>query len=436
MIQYIEFWVESLYRLCRRYWIRVCGMIVLLTTGLYLWGQVHGQNDTLQDLAEEYADTYGTWTYYNTRENLSDDQFYLYLDEANQVYYSNLLEFRQKLLDEKSWQYTPFVEQFIEVVDMEVPAPFLYGYESGWTEGAVQYIEEYGKTAYFTKAIQVSDCFFDLFSISVKEGRRFAEEDYEIKEGQPVPVLLGNDYEGVLSVGDTFQGYYFFMPVTFQVAGFLEDHSFFYSETEKEFLSCGRYVIIPAFLTGIDSESERMMLLGQIGGILASDQGYPELKETYDRLKKECGLERWQMGIADPNRYRNIHTQMSMYQSMSDEVLGEFRVILWLVLGFIVISQVFVVCGLIRAQYREYGIHLLCGASFGMIGANIIGLVCLILVVSDGMAVFLLWMLAHVGWSTIGSIQLIVAVIGVVLIGVPLLYLKHTQVGELIGGRE
>lgn len=411
-------------------------MAVLLTAGLYLLGQVHGQNDALQDLSVAYAETYGTWTYYNTRENLSDDQFYLYLDDANEVYYSDLLKFRQKLLNEESWQYTPFVEQFIEVVDMEIPEPFLYGYESGWTEGSVQYIEEYGKTAYFTKAVQVSNSFFDLFSISVSEGREFTEDDYIIKEGESVPVLLGTAYESVFSIGDTFQGYYFFMPITFQVVGFLEDHSFFYSETGKEFLSCERYVMIPAFITGTDSYSERIMLLEQMGGILASDKGYPELKQRYDNIKKECGLQRWQMGIADPNRYQNVHTRLNVYQSMSDEVLEEFQIILWLIVALLVVSQIFVICGLIRTQYKEYGIWFLCGASFGTIAANVIGLVCLILVVSDGMAVLLLWIQAGIGWKTVCLLQLVVVGIGMVLVAVPLLYLKYTQIEELIGGRE
>lgn len=433
MLQYILFTLSNIYRLLTRHKVLIWSMILLLSGGLYLLGQINGQNHILNENAEKYAETYGANTYYLTREFLSDNDYYLYLEDNNTSDYQRLLHFRNNLLENTAWDYTILVEQPVDIMGIQISEEFLYGYEDGYASSSVFTYNE--STYYTTKTLQVSEKFFPVFSIELSDGNFFTVNDYEYAKETVVPVLLGSSYKKLFSIGDVFTGNYMSETMTFEVAGFLKENSFFFSTFSNSFVSCERYIIMPALHTETAEYFSKIMLLQQMGGILVSDMGYPETRDQYNALLEEAGLDKWEMGIADPDRFNQIGLQLETYQSMTDEVLGQFDLILIIVLCFIIISQIFIICGFIREQHREYGIYMLCGATFGQIAATILGVVCIILLTGDMIAALLLHY-AGISLNTIGMLQLVVVGMGVVLISIPLLYLRKMNVSDIIGGRE
>ncbi len=433
MLQYILFTVSNIYRLLTRHKVLIWSMILLLSGGLYLLGQIHGQNNTLQENAEKYAETYGNKTHYLTREFLSDNDFYLYLEDSNTSDYQRLLQFRNNLLKNAAWDYTILVEQPVDITGTRLPNEFLYGYEGGYDNYSISTYN--GSTYYTVKTIQVSEKFFSIFSIELSEGQMFTADDYEYRKDKTIPVLLGSAYQELFSIGDIFTGNYMSETMTFEIAGFLKENSFFFNKSSNSFVSCERYIIMPALHTQTLESFSKFMLLQQMGGILVSDMGYPETRDQYNALLEEAGLDKWEMGIADPDRFNQIGLQLETYQSMTDEVLGQFDLILIIVLCFIIISQIFIICGFIREQHREYGIYMLCGATFGQIASTILSVVCIILLTGDLIAALLLYY-AGISLKTIGMLQFVVIGMGIVLISIPLLYLRKMNVSDIIGGRE
>ncbi len=85
----------------------------------------------------------------------------------------------------------------------------------------------------------------------ISQGRNFADSDFVLSEKNIIPVILGNDYENVYNIGDTFELEYLYDIYKFEVIGILEKNSRLSLNMEYFF---DKSIIMPFFTVPLDSE--------------------------------------------------------------------------------------------------------------------------------------------------------------------------------------
>lgn len=76
--------------------------------------------------------------------------------------------------------------------------------------------------------LEVSQYAYEKIPASLKSGRPFSSEDFTLTYESKIPVIVGNDYEDFLSVGDEFQIQYYMKTIKAEVIGILEKNSEIY----------------------------------------------------------------------------------------------------------------------------------------------------------------------------------------------------------------
>ena len=430
---YIQFILKSMYRTIQKNKLLVFLMIILVAFSFSVLGFAFKQGKTVEENVADYSDTYGTMTYYFTIDGMSDIQYYEYVDDNNVEIYKKFKNFYKKLISEKSFLFMSIVEQPIEIYGTVIPDIFLDGYEDGEAERSIYDME--GQDWYRTKSLQVSDKFFSHFNIQIEKGRGFEEKDYMYHKGDEIPVVLGSEYDGEFQIGDKIKCDYLFEDVVLKVIGILKEKQFFYDEMEKEFKSCGRYIILPALSSSDSGYFDKIRLLLQMGGVIVSDLGYPEVEEIFYELVKEADVEKYSMYLEDPEMAKRTTDLFQQYSSMTEEVLKQFKVIAGILLFFVIISLSSVLCGFIREKNREYGIQLLCGARPVQILGDIFLLnIWIIMTGSFFTVVFLLC--NHYSGKNIAIILLTGLIISIIVSVNLFLYLLKMNISEIIGGKE
>jgi hypothetical protein len=389
-----------------------------------------GVQKTEQNIAD-YNETYVGKTYYSTSECLGDNAYYTYLNDDGQGY-KKLHDFATRLLDSTSFIYIMMMEQNIDV--KEKPSDiFLCGYEEGDADDASYAYE--GDIYHAMKTIQVSGNFLKEFGVSVAEGRSFLDSDFHYSPGETIPVLLGHDYREYLSLGDQLHGIYLGENMVFKVVGFLSDNAYFYSRQQKDMVSCNRYIIMPAMLSPVTDTTSfnRVRLLQQMEGIIVSDQDYQTVAAHYAKAKEEANIEDWAIEVRDPNAKTDQNSVLSTYSAMTDEVAGQFRIILALIIGFVIISMSITISGLIREKKYEYGVRLLCGAPPASIWINAIAQTGVFVLLGNTLALISLF---GISIKVVLLLQLLAIVIWAIACIAPILFIIRMRLTDIIGGKE
>lgn len=423
--------MESLQRLVRKHKGLVACMILLITCSTYLLGVLISQGKDTKKNIDAYQDTYGKKTYYYTKENIPDKIYYEYLEEENKTDIQHIKNFLKKLQDEQDFSYIMIYDQFLEL-EQKVSDIFLDGYEFGDTESSIYQWE--GETRYYTKCLQVSESFFEEYNVEISEGRGFSQEDYILKNGQVIPVLLGNSYMDFCQIGDTFSGEYLFETFTWQVIGFVDEKTFFYNTATGSFESCERYMIMPALTMERTDEFSKLCCISQLSGEIISDKGYPNVEKRFLELLEEENLQNWNIFLQDP-KANDVNDLIATYSAMTKEVQQQFTFILIFTIIFAVASISSVLCGFIREKNQEYAIKMLCGASSWKIMEDIILLD--FAMVFTGSILVILGMLVN-KTSIEGIVGAVFAgiAIGILVMAVSYQYFCSMDLHEIIGGRE
>lgn len=430
---YIQFILKGMLRTVKRNQLLVFLMIILVAFSFSVLGFAFEQGKTVEENVADYSDTYGTTTYYFTIDGMTDIQYYEYVDDDNVEIYKKLSNFFEKLTKEKRFLFISIAEQPVEIYDTVIPDIFLDGYEDGNAEGSIFDME--GQDWYRTKSLQVSDKFFSQFQIQIASGSGFEEKNYIYHKGNEIPVLLGSEYGGEFQIGDEIKCNYLSEDVVLKVTGILKEEQFFYDEMDKEFKSCGRYIILPALSSSDSSYFDKIRLLLQIGGVIVSDLGYPEVEKIFRELEKEAGVEKYNMYLEDPEM-ANITTDLfQQYSSMTEEVLKQFKVIAGILLFFVIISISSVLCGFIREKNKEYGIQLLCGARPVQILGDIF-LLNILIIMTGSFLTAMFFLYNDYSGKNIAIILLTGLAISIIVSVNLFLYLLKMNISEIIGGKE
>ena len=228
-----------------------------------------------------------TWRMTEFLDSTSYDE---YMHDNGQRFQS-LMSFTEKLQSSEEITFAPYTCNLVELLNITIPDQCMVNYGTDFAGESVYDIA--GETAIAAEALQVTDTLSDLFPFQIAEGRRFTEDDYEYLGNGRIPVILGMAYKETLSIGDTFEGYYISECFTFEVIGFVEGGSFFYSSGDGRPVPYDRYIIMPFASVSEDSEMGRIILLQQICGLITDKNGRDHALKQVNEWLVESGLEDW-----------------------------------------------------------------------------------------------------------------------------------------------
>lgn len=426
MMQYILLSWQSAISIINKHKVLSIIMLGLITILMVTFGMTFFHNNRIAENVNSYENAYGDKIYYFTNEALDDLDYHSYLQNSNVDDYKRLLELKRLLDREDTFTFITIVNQPISVDGNCISEEYLYGYESGQVSSMV-------------KSIQVSSSFFKEFNINISEGELFTEDDYIFESDKNIPVLLGSAYKEFYKIGDVFSGKYLVADVNWEVIGFLDNRAFFNDGNSDEFISCERYVVMPAMevITESPVYFDKIMLLQQMGGVIVSDKEYVQLDNQYQELVKKAGLQKWDLYIRNPEAAEvDINDVVKAYSAMTKEVSKQFETILIILAVFVVISITITLCGFVREQHYTYGVCLLCGASYKKLAQDILCFTGIIILSGFVLATVILVIVARMSLETVGLVALLSVGIWILSVSIPVIYLSRMDIQDIIGGRE
>ena len=223
-------------------------------------------------------------------EFLDDSSYDEYMHDDGQLFQS-LLSFSEKLRSSEKLMFTPYTVNPVELLNLTVPDQCMVNYGTEFADESVYEID--GEPVTAAEALQVTDHLFELFPLQIADGRGFTDDDYNWLDQGRIPVILGAAYKDTFSTGDTFEGYYIFERFTFEVTGFAESGSVFYSSAEGRPVPYDRYIIMPFASVCEDSQMGRIILLQQLCGLITDENGRDHALKQVNEWLAECGLKDW-----------------------------------------------------------------------------------------------------------------------------------------------
>ena len=360
----------------------------------------------------------GNKSYYWISDDIEEDDFSLYMENQNGEY-EKLKSLHEELKNEKSWTFLSANKQFISINSSDIPEKFLFQYEQGCP------LENEDKSKKDVKCLHVSQNLFSEFGITISDGREFKTEDFMHKNGECVPIILGNEYKNIFSIGQILNGEYLFEDFKFEIIGFLPELTEIPSLGDMGIISCDRYAIMPAFSRENNAEVsffDKASLDQYVNGIIISDMNYADVNERVQKLVLKTGTMKLNV-IPESGSIKNL-------TSISQKELSRLIYIFVVLTIFTVMSISITINGFIRENYYEYGVHLLSGATVQFLTLQILGFISLIAGIS-----FVLSSL--VGWVLVSNLtpvsSLAFSAVIVVLSSVfPISVVKKIDVNNLI----
>lgn len=367
-----------------------------------------------------------------TTETLPDLEFYSYMDNTSKLF-QQLQAFQKELREEDCFSYIIQSEQCLEVTKPEIEDIFLEYYEEGEAEYSV--IEYEGKSVYVPKTLQVSEKFFEAYSIQADEGKLFSKKDYQYNQNQTVPIILGSAYKDFFKLGDTIEAYYLGPHLKFQVIGFLDASSFYFRWNSDELISCERYIIMPAFKNLPDNKFGKRALLQYCTAYIESEKSYDQIYKKIQTLKENYQMPDEIFSMQNRNQEYSQNNIFQTYSAMTSAVSKYFNTIIGIMIVCIGIILTIVLTNMIQEENYNFGIYIMCGMEQRKLASLIFQFDCAIVGWGDFITLALL-ILNQISVKNILLVQLVMAFILVASFLGCYLRIRKMQVAQLIGGKE
>lgn len=212
------------------------------------------------------------------------------------------------------------------------------------------YYDVYGNYSNIN-AVYINQVYYESMGLEVEEGRDFTSLDYE--DSDVTSVILGGDYKGIYSIGDSFTYFDYFTKKVkeMKVVGILKRNLAFYNNGDIE--TFNKYVISPSMK--VSSKNNNYDYLSSwVGGTLIETD---DINKTIELIKDKAEEE--DIG------YYNVESCAKSIKVYLDDSLNRFINSLRtsiLILIFVLISVITIQLNDINNRMKEYGIHLLSGA--------------------------------------------------------------------------
>lgn len=227
---------------------------------------------------------------YEITELLDEGQYGEYMNDAGSRFH-RLLDFRRRLAESSEFAFYAFASNFVEIVSDEIPETCLVNHGTEFEDGSGYVIDGENITA--AEAIQISENFFSLFPLKITEGRCFEASDFDYRNTESIPVILGKAYQDTFQLGDVFEGYYICERRSFKVIGFTDAGSEFYSRSNSRMVSYENDIIMPFQNITEDAFSARAILLQQICGFIVPRNDRDTVLQTIREYLTDTGLADW-----------------------------------------------------------------------------------------------------------------------------------------------
>lgn len=314
-----------------------------------------------------------------TKEVLDDITYSLYTRKGEKR--EDLDIFLHKLYASQTIDFvTQISHQGIEFRDNNIPTELLAGYEIGNADNSkvIRNEETYSRV----KALYVSNKFFNVNPIKLKEGRFFINDDYYKKIEENIPIILGSDYEGTYKIGDIVSGTYFLEKCNYEVIGILDLDSFFLGKNGTDLESASRYAVVPALLDNREVDWYSILLLQEVVGQIWTEKDSIEVSCYFNELLAECGLADFGIEFVDENS-NNYERRLTYYSEMTNEVTNQYIVLLSILVIFVILSLYFIFCERAQANIERYKIQILCGCRIEDIYLELVLQIIFIIIFAD-----------------------------------------------------
>lgn len=273
-----------------------------------------------------------------------------------------LKAFYTGLKNAKHFEYLTISNQHVLISNATIPPQMALGYEQG-KEPREDLMGD--KVFRRIKALQMNAETLQHFAIVPSEGTLFS--NFNDNEQEIVPVLLGDGYSGVYSLGDVFRMNYLQKDLDCKVVGFFKPSTTIYHRSTPEFY-LDNYIVMPVFEneSAPTNQSEEMF---QIPSYLNMINGYLYVDDTPDTIQammvevetiaKQAGFEGGYSYIGmnpQAQQYNNIKVVLDKNQSLIQRLFWVFCLLNILVVGMVSYLQS-------QNQRPKYSVLLACGAS-------------------------------------------------------------------------
>lgn len=202
------------------------------------------------------------------------------------------------------------------------------------------------------KGFYISDGFEEVFPLEVSGGRNFVKDDFELEDN--IPVILGAEYKSIYNIGDKFK-YFDYMNKeerNIQVVGILKEDSYYFDQAD--IITLDNRIICPMenlrFNENIGERFENLINTA----LIITDDKESSLKEIRE-YSSSLGLYTFSMKSCKGAIQFLIE---ELTNECKDSMFLNFVIFLFIAIGIITVQL-----NSIKERMKEYGIHLLIGAS-------------------------------------------------------------------------
>lgn len=135
-----------------------------------------------------------------------------------------LMRFHERLENNPYFRYLDLNSQSIYIQNYSGPKKFIKGYEDGRAD-LNKPVDISGNLYSSVKGMQFSELVFTTFEPSLQSGRYFLSSEYNYREDQPIPLILGSEYQEIYSLGDQLNIYFLGLHSRARVVGFFNKDS-------------------------------------------------------------------------------------------------------------------------------------------------------------------------------------------------------------------
>ena len=205
--------------------------------------------------------------------------------------FRRLLNYRNQLARATEFEFVAFANNFVEIINQEVPEECTVNYGTSFTNESRYFIQ--GEPVTAVEAIQISENYFSLFPMTVTTGRCFESSDFGIQNSEFIPIVMGGSYSELYHIGDTFEGYYICERRKFKVIGFTDNESVFYLSSKNSLESYKNYIIMPFENPIDDTFYARAVQLQQICGFVIPQTNRDTTLQAIHDCLQNAGLPEW-----------------------------------------------------------------------------------------------------------------------------------------------
>lgn len=402
--------------------------LVLLYSSIYLYVNVNSNNNNLLKYfnnkiiytLKNYQDYYPD--FFKDEEPKKYEQYYNYLNSS------------------KGFINVSYAGTYLLIKNFKSSQKFIMTTNYSTQKGTEKFVA--------ANSLIISDKYLDNFPLLISQGRTFGKNDFIIQGNQtPIPVILGSNYNGIFKLGDEWE---YMDKVTneikrIKVIGFLKNNQFFADAALGNITSLENFIVFP--LEKIqriysDNKDQQKQLnvyykSNLYNAIMNSVIIIPQKnKKNEHYIIQNIEEEAHKIGFFDIKAISSKE-QLDRQKTLLEEQNMLIYAMFIIILAMCCIGIVANMLNSIIKRYKEFGIHILTGASTFNIGIRILLEVFLLIFVSlcfSFIGVVLLKNSHFIEFQLSTSLWLVGAslLLTILISAIPVLYVINIQISNLL----